>query len=400
MSELTDAELLANYANHHSEQAFSELVERYIALVYSAALRQVRNPHTAEDVTQAVFTILAEKAPTLVRHPALAGWLCRTTHFVARNALKSEFRRQHREHEAHMQSLLNDSDDSAWTQVAPMLDEAVAELNDLDRNVVVLRFYRQQSLGEVGNALGISPDAAQKRISRAIEKLRAHFTKRGATLSSVALIGAITANSTKAAPLGLSSSITAAAVKGATASTSTATFAKTTLKLMAWTKLKTSALIGIGVLALGGAATITVQKLKAPGFNPADFQSTTYPKTDPAAMQYITNSWGHPLNYTLPAGPVASCNIHGLLNQCMEVSGWRYLIDKDVAAGSVKFGPDKVMNGAEWVAAFENALQTDKPEWWDQTRKKMRSENLVLIRYPKQKTVLVVNKEKAAKYRS
>ncbi|MDB6058667.1 MAG: hypothetical protein JWO95_2511 [Verrucomicrobiales bacterium] len=400
MSELNDPELLAKYASHHSEQAFSELVERYIALVYSAALRQVRNPHTAEDVTQAVFTILAEKAPTLIRHPALAGWLCRTTHFVARNALKSEFRRQHREHQAHMQSLLNDSDDSAWTQVAPMLDEAVAQLNELDRNAVVLRFYRKQSLDQVGNALGISTDAAQKRISRAVEKLRAHFNKRGATLSSVALIGVITANSAKAAPLGLSLSITPTAIQGATASTTTATLAKTTIKLMAWTKLKTTAAVCIGVLALTGAATITVQKLKPANFDPAGFHATTYPTGDPAAMQYMTNSYGHPLNYTFPISPVTGCSINGLLNQCMEVSGWRYLIDKEIAGGSVKFGPDKVMNGAEWVAAFESALQTNTPEWWDPTRKKFRNENLVLIRYPKQKTVLVVTKDKASKYGS
>jgi len=400
MSELNDAELIAAYVNRRSEEAFAKLVERHVALVYFAALRQVHNPHAAEDVTQAVFAILAQKAHTVEHHPILAGWLCRTTHFVARNALKSEFRRQHREHEAHMQSLLNNSDDGAWTQLAPMLDEAVADLNELDRNLVILRFYHQLPFDQVGDALGITSNTAQKRITRAVEKLRKFFSKRGAALSSVAVIGAISANSIKAAPLGLSASMTPAALQSATAATSTATLAKTTIKLMAWTKLKSAAAISIGLLVFAGATTITVQKFNHADFNPADFQTTTYPKGDPASMQFMTNSWGHPLNYTFPISPAESCSIHGILNECMEVSGWRYLIEKDIAGGSVKFGADKVMNGVEWVAAFESALQTKSPEWWDQKRKTMRSENLVLIRYPKQKTILVVTKDKAAKYHS
>jgi hypothetical protein len=115
-------------------------------------------------------------------------------------------------------------------------------------------------------------------------------------------------------------------------------------------------------------------------------------------MQYLTNNYGHPLNYTFPITAVQLSSINGLLNQCMEVSGWRYLMDKEVAAGSVKFGCPKVYNGEEWVAAFESALQTNKPEWWVAKKNGFRRENLVLIRFPKEKTVLVLPKEKAAKY--
>src|SRR5436190_18621796 len=136
MRESNDGELLSAYSTQRSEEAFSVLVERYVPLVYSAALRQVHNPHLAQEVTQAVFIILARKAAALRQRAVLSGWLCRTAHLVARNALKTERRRQHREQEAHMQSLLNKPETDAWTRLAPLLDEAVAQISDLDRNAV------------------------------------------------------------------------------------------------------------------------------------------------------------------------------------------------------------------------------------------------------------------------
>ena len=151
MRQLDDAELLSAYASQHSEEAFSVLVERYVALVYSAAWRQVQNPHLAQEVTQAVFIILARKSAALSKRSALSGWLCRTAHLVARNALKTEHRRHHREQEAYMQSLLNQAEADAWAQLAPLLDEAVAQLSNPDRNAVVLRFYQHKPLNEVAN---------------------------------------------------------------------------------------------------------------------------------------------------------------------------------------------------------------------------------------------------------
>ena len=158
--------------------------------------------------------------------------------------------------------------------------------------------------------------------------------------------------------------------------------------------------VGVGVLLAVGTTTVAVHQIRKPKYNPADFRATTYPTGSPEMMQYMTNSYGHPLNYTFPISPVQGCSINGLLNQCMEVSGWHYLIDKDVSAGSVQFGRSKVMNGEEWVAAFETALQTGTPEWWsgEEKSRRMRRENLVLIRYPKEKTILVLPKDQAAKY--
>ena len=116
-------------------------------------------------------------------------------------------------------------------------------------------------------------------------------------------------------------------------------------------------------------------------------------------MQFLTNGYGHPMDYTFPISPVQGCAIGALLNQCMQVSGWRYFIDKDASAGIVQFGCARVMNGGEWVRAFENALQTGQPGWWDQKAKHWRSENLVLIRFADRKVVLVLPWDKARKYR-
>ena len=266
MRQWNDAELLSAYATRHSEEAFEVLVERHLSLVYSAAWRQVQNLHLAEEVTQAVFLILSEKAGTLSERAVLAGWLCRTTYFVARNARKAESRRLHREQEAHMQSLVNEPDaGDAWRQLAPLLDEAVAQLNDHDRAAVALRFYEQKPLHEVGDILGVDADTAQKRVSRAVDKLRKFFGKRDVTLSAVTIAGLVSANSIHAAPAGLAKTISAGAVaKGVTAAGSTVMLAKGALKLMARSKVQTVMIAGmLGLLGVGAIA-MAVEKMISP----------------------------------------------------------------------------------------------------------------------------------------
>jgi hypothetical protein len=295
-----------------------------------------------------------------------------------------------------MQSELDAQAGSACNQLSPLLDEAMLRLGQADRDALVLRYFEGRSLNEVGSALGASEDAAKKRVNRALEKLRNYFAKRGVDSTTAAIAENISAHSIQAAPAALAKAVTAVALaKGATASISTLTLIKGALKIMAWTKMKTAIVVGIGVLLAVGTTTVTIHEIRKPKFNTEDFWATTYPTWMDDMM---TNSFGHPLNSSFPISPVQRSSISGLLDQCMELSGWRYLVDKEVSAGSVKFGNSKVLNGEEWLTAFENALQTNKPEWWDAKLKRQRQENLVLIRYPKQKIVLVLPKDKAAKY--
>jgi len=260
MPELDDITLLQQYAEDNSESAFATLVERHVNLVYSVALRSVGNTHAAEEITQAVFIILAKKARGLSKQTILSGWLYQTARLTASNFLRTEIRRQKREQEAFMQSTLNESESEAWLQIAPVLDEAISKLGECDRNAIVLRFFESKTLGEVGAALGASEDAAKMRVNRALEKLRKFFTKRGVSPTTAIIAGAISANSVQAAPVALAKSVTAVAVtKGAAISGSTLTLIKGALKIMAWTKAKTAAVAVAAAIAASGTTAIVIK---------------------------------------------------------------------------------------------------------------------------------------------
>jgi RNA polymerase sigma factor (sigma-70 family) len=400
ISDFADGDLLAQFSRTRSEDAFGELVRRHIGLVHSVALRHTDNLRQAEEITQAVFILLAHKADSIGSKTLLSGWLYHAARLTASNVRRSEFRRIRREQEAFMQSTPEETQsDSAWCELAPLLDQAMARLGATDRNAVVLRYFENRTLLEVGAALGVEERAAQKRVQRAVEKLRDFFTKRGVVVPLAIMTSAISAHSVQAAPVALAKSVSAVAIgKGVAASASALTLTKGALKIMAWTKAKMAIGVGVGLLAVMGTTTVAVYQISAPKYNSKDFWATVYPTGPADMMKYMTNSYGHPLNYSFPITPVQRCSVSGLLNQCMEVSGWRYLIDNGVSAGSVEFGCPRAYNGQEWVAAFENALQTNRPEWWAANKKGFRKENLVLIRFPKEKVVLVLPADKAAKY--
>jgi RNA polymerase sigma factor (sigma-70 family) len=256
-----DMDLVREYAQCHSEEAFAALVSRHVNLVYSAALRLVSDIHLAEEITQTVFIILARKATSLGPKTAVSGWLYRTTRYASAKALTMRRRRQHREQEAYMRSQLNESDDSTWMEIEPLLDDAIAQLGEKDHNAVVLRYFEGRNFKDISSVLGTTEAGAKMRVNRALEKLRSFFGKRGLTISAVAIAGAISAHSVQAAPVGLASSVTGLAVKGTTV-TSTLKLVETTLKFMAWTKLKTTVLVG-GLAIIAAGTTVTVQHVRA-----------------------------------------------------------------------------------------------------------------------------------------
>src|SRR5258708_1702702 len=248
MQTMGDMELLKEYASRHSEAAFAALVSRHVDLVYSAALRHVGGHHQAEEVTQAVFIILARKARSLSSGTVLAGWLFRTARLTAANYLRGEMRRARREQEAYMQSNPSENPGDPWREVAPVLNNAIGDLGEKDRDAIVLRFLKGKGYREVAAEMGGSEEAAQMRVSRALEKLRKMFAKRGVVLTVAALGGLMTAQGTQAAPVGLAASIAATAIQGTALTASSLALVEKTLKIMAWTKAKFA--VGASVLVL------------------------------------------------------------------------------------------------------------------------------------------------------
>jgi RNA polymerase sigma factor (sigma-70 family) len=280
-----DLELLRAYAAVGSEDAFRTVLERHVNLVHSVALRQVRNPHLAQEVTQAVFVVLARKAASLHDGTMLAGWLFRTTRFVATRALRNERRRQRREQEAAQMEIIDrlPAPEASWDEIAPLLDEAVAGLHEKERQAILLRFFERREFKEVGQALGHSEDAAKKRVARALEKLRIFFIRRGAVLSTGALVGVLMDNAVQAAPTGVSTAAGAIATANGAAA-STLVLAREALRAMLYAKLKTAALTLTLALALisGGFA---VGSLRTP-------KTTIKPSTQfyPLALENLEES--------------------------------------------------------------------------------------------------------------
>ena len=251
-----DITLLKQYAGG-DESAFTTLFERHVHLVYSAALRQARNPSHAEEVTQAVFILLARKAKSLSPKTVLSGWLYQAARLTTASLIKREIRRQRREQEVYMQTL-TEPDTSLWEQISPLLDDAMGRLGEKDRNAIVLRFFENRTPQEVAAALKLNDVTARKRVSRALEKLQKFLFKRGIASTAGTLAGAISTHSVQPAPVALVKIIAAAALaKGAAASIPTLALVKTTLLTMTM-KTKTvvvTAIIGTFILGAGVTGT-------------------------------------------------------------------------------------------------------------------------------------------------
>jgi len=245
----SDLDLLRRFARGNSQDAFTEIVRRHLNLVYSAALRQVRSPQLAEEIAQSVFADLARSGTGILpvnETNSLAPWLYAVARRTAIDAIRKESRRQLREQIAVEMNNMN-ATSADWTQIEPLLDDAMVALDETDRSAILLRYFENKSLREVGESLKISDDAAQKRVSRAVEKLREFFSKRNVTIGAGGLAVLICANAVQAAPAGLTSAISTAALAG-TAATSTATI---TTKIIIMTTLQKT-LVVASCIALAG----------------------------------------------------------------------------------------------------------------------------------------------------
>lgn len=245
----TDQELLRAFAGQRSQDAFTALVQRHLPLVYSAAVRQVRSPELAEEVSQSVFADLARQAATLRPDTILPAWLYRTTRRTAIDVIRRESRRQNRERVAAEIAAMNVAPD--WPEIGPRLDDAMEALDETDRTAILLRYFEDRSLRDVGAALGTSEDAAQKRVSRAVERLREVLGGRGVVVGSSTLAAALTANAASAAPAGLAGAIAAGVLKSVVVSSSAAVAATQIAAMTTLQKslalLTVTGLVGTGV---------------------------------------------------------------------------------------------------------------------------------------------------------
>jgi RNA polymerase sigma factor (sigma-70 family) len=320
---LTDQQLLRDYAERASEAAFTEIVRRHLDLVYSAALRMVRDAQLAEDVTQGVFMAVAQNARQLIVRPVLSGWLHRTTQNLAANAVRSDVRRRAREQEAAaMNELLANESDAVWEHIAPHLDTALGELSEADRDALMLRYFERKSAQEMAEVLGVSDEAAQKRVSRAVERLREFFAKRGVTVGATGLVVVISANAVQAAPVGLAVTISTAAIAGTTIP---ATASAATIKTIAMTTLQ-KVLITATIIAVGVATPLVIQhqaklrKENARTLSAQSQQAASIPAIAASEIDFPRESWAFK-GYATPESALVSLvwaavnsDVEGFLN--------------------------------------------------------------------------------------
>ena len=253
MKDRSDSQLLRSYAEHGDDAAFSELVGRYADFVYSSALRQVYSCDSARDVAQSVFIDLVRKAGELCggmgEYSSLAGWLHRATRYAALNHIRETQRRIARERQAMEQILNNSEPPPDWESISPILDEALDSLDEQDREALLLRYFSKNNFQTIGQTLGISDDASQKRVSRAVDRLRDYYAKRGVVVGVAGLAALLASNSVQAAPPGFAASILSAACMAGTGSQTSAVIA--VAKTITMTTLQKITITAAFVLTVG-----------------------------------------------------------------------------------------------------------------------------------------------------
>lgn len=266
-----DSQLLREYVETGAEDAFRELVHRHLDLVYAAARRTLADAHLAQDVAQTVFSDLARKAATLPRGTVLAGWLYQSARYSAAKVARGEERRRRRESVA-LEGDMNDREPD-WQVLRALLDEAMEELPAEDRDAVLLRYFQRRELKAVGDALGITDEAARKRVARALERLRVTLSRRGLTTTAGALAATLTAHAAAPAPAGLAASIATISLAGAAAGVAGATAGAATLGTVAFMTKAQVAVISVALLAAGVSGKLAYSAHERAGILEAELNS-------------------------------------------------------------------------------------------------------------------------------
>jgi RNA polymerase sigma factor (sigma-70 family) len=280
MKAMTDHELIRDFAATRSEQAFRRLVDRHCDLVYSVASRVTRDPDLARDVSQQVFGKLAARPGSVPAGLPLAAWLHRTCRSLAIDLVRSEEARRKREAALSYPAAMNSETTPDWSRLEPVIDSLIDQLPEIDRRAVVLRFYEKRSHGAVGAALGLSEEAARKRLERALERLRGLLAKRGIATTSAALATILPAHATAPAPAGLAASLSAGALSTATVTT------VSTASILAIIMSNKAIIAGTSLLLLAGVAAIAVPRLspQKPGVTPGSASSAEEFKRSESAL--------------------------------------------------------------------------------------------------------------------
>jgi RNA polymerase sigma factor (sigma-70 family) len=275
---VNDQRLLRNFVEQGSQQAFAELSQRHMGLVFSTCHRELEDNDLAQDATQAVFLLMAQKAKALCRHPHVTGWLFHTSRFVAKNVRKTELLR--RKQEEAMIEQITKSDyphEPEWNAIDPLLNNALAALKTLDRDAILLRYFEGRTLADVGAILGVSEDGARKRIERALDKMRVYFQRHDIAISISALSLLFAAHAAKAVPASCAAALPYASPK-------IAQIAQGALKSMTFTQIKTTVIVGAASLIIGG----TVQHIAAAQSSQPSVQASPHVQTisqEPAPTQ-------------------------------------------------------------------------------------------------------------------
>lgn len=343
MDDISDHDLLARFAETGCEESFAALVARHVHLVYSVALRNSRNACEAQEVTQAVFILLARKASSL-RSTVVSGWLYHTARLTAANHRRNETRRFNREQEAYMRQNVEQSPEPqpSWEELCPHLDTAMKSLRAADRDAIVLRYFENRSLADTSRQLGVAERAGQKRVARALEKLRGILVKRGVTATAATLAAILSANCVHAAPSTLAATITATALQGSVVAPPILILINQTLKIMAWTKAKTATAVTLALL-LGGGAIVLVQQANNDLIDKITDANTGLPEAQTQAKMLIFTAmsqkqippsarWCDTLNQNKKLWPTTPTNTLFALNS--KFAGHSYT-RKDLMTGTI-----------------------------------------------------------------